>query len=170
MVHVKYETLSVLTLNCYIRGNAASQRNLFVKQELKRTCWPSAGPEQQRAGSPRPIIQTPALVTLSLCVPPPLVLCCTGTLYGGSLWKTPEPMPPCAAPPLGLSWPREQKPLQGWHSHTSPKPRFHWFPLSLAVSWKNFCNKFLLQTLVSFWDNSVWDGSVPRKQKGRNAC
>ena len=59
MVHVKYETLSVLTLNCYTRGNAASQRNLFVIQELERTCWPSAGPEQQRAGSPRPIIQTP---------------------------------------------------------------------------------------------------------------
>ncbi|CAM9476457.1 unnamed protein product, partial [Rangifer tarandus platyrhynchus] len=45
----------------------------------------------------------PALVTLSLCVPPLLVFCSTGTLYGESLWKTLEPMPRCAAPPLGLS-------------------------------------------------------------------
>lgn len=163
MVHVKYEILCVLTLNCYIRGNAASQRNLFVKQELKWMCWPSAGPEHQRAGSTRPVVQTSGS-SHPQSVPPPLMLCSTGTLYRGSLWKSPEPVPPLCSPTSGTELAQSTEAPPGvTQSHTPPEPGFHWPSHSLAFSWKNFCNKFLPQTLVSFWDNSVWDGSVPRK-------
>ena len=58
-----------------------------------------------------------ALVTLSLS-PRPLYSAAQGPSTGGHSGRARSPCPRSAAPPLGLSWPRARKPLQGWHRVT----------------------------------------------------
>ena len=95
-------------------------------------CWPSAGPEHQRAGSTHPVIQTSGS-SHPQSVPPPLILCSTGTLYRGSLWKSPEPLPPLCSPTSGTELAQSTEAPPGvTQSHTPPERGFHWPSHSLA--------------------------------------